>query len=67
MKVDQINWPDFLDMAQFCYNSQKSSATKYSPYELATGRQPIASHLVVSEYYNVNLFATMYLKQGRKG
>ncbi|RVW70978.1 putative disease resistance RPP13-like protein 1 [Vitis vinifera] len=36
----QKNWVDLLDIAQLCYNLQRSSATGMSPFELAIGVQP---------------------------
>ena len=36
----QKNWVDFLYIAQLCYNLQRSSATRMSPFELAIGVQP---------------------------
>jgi hypothetical protein len=36
----QQNWLELLDGAQFCYNLQKSSAMKASPFELVLGAQP---------------------------
>ena len=39
--ASQRNWLKLLDTAQFCYNLHRSSATGFSPFELATGRQPL--------------------------
>ena len=36
----QKNWVDLMDIAQLCYNLQRSSATGMSPFELAIGVQP---------------------------
>jgi len=33
----QKDWPELLDIAQFSYNVQKSSATWYNPFELVNG------------------------------
>ncbi|CAL5371561.1 unnamed protein product [Camellia sinensis] len=44
--ASQRNWVDLLDSAQFCYNLHRSSATGMSPFELATGQQPLTPHEV---------------------
>ncbi len=44
--VDQKNWPELLDIAQFSYNIQKSSATGYSPFKLVNGQMSVAPHTV---------------------
>ena len=36
----QKNWVDLLDTAHLCYNLQRSSKTRMSPFELAIGVQP---------------------------
>jgi hypothetical protein len=47
---DQSNWPRLLDSAQFSYNMQKSASSQFSPFELATGQQPLTPHTVLSGY-----------------
>ncbi|CAA0822950.1 Unknown protein [Striga hermonthica] len=42
--ASQDNWVALLDMAQFCYNLHKSSATGMSPFELVYGQQPQLPH-----------------------
>lgn len=44
--ASQKNWVGLLDSAQFCYNLHKTSATGLSPFELATGQQPLTPHEV---------------------
>ena len=44
--ASQRNWVDLLDSAQFCSNLHRSSATGMSPFELATGQQPLTPHEV---------------------
>ncbi|KAL5775969.1 hypothetical protein ACOSP7_013526 [Xanthoceras sorbifolium] len=39
--ASQRNWVELLDVAQFCYNLHKSSATGMSPAELCMGFQPL--------------------------
>ena len=47
---DQSNWPGLLDSAQFSYNMQKSASSQFSPFELATGQQPLTPHTILSGY-----------------
>jgi len=42
--ASQCNWFKLPDTAQFCYNLQKSSATGFSPFELAVGWQPLTPY-----------------------
>ncbi|KAL0352122.1 UNVERIFIED_CONTAM: Transposon Ty3-G Gag-Pol polyprotein [Sesamum calycinum] len=44
--ASQRNWVDLLDVAQFCYNLHKLSATGISPFELVFGQQPMMPHEV---------------------
>lgn len=50
VSASQKDWVKLLDVAQFCYNMQKSEASGHSPFELATGQQPLAPHTVASGY-----------------
>ena len=45
--ANQKNWPELLDIAQFSYNIQKSSAMGYSQFELVNGQMPVALHTIV--------------------
>ena len=47
--ANQDNWVDLLDVAQFSYNLQQSSSTGMSPFELATGQQPLTPHEVAKQ------------------
>lgn len=40
LTINQRNWVDLLDNAQFCYNLHRSSATEKSSFELMLGMQP---------------------------
>ena len=40
MLTMQRNWLELLDSTQFCYNLQKSLATKASPFELVLVTRP---------------------------
>ena len=44
MSANQRDWAKLLDIAQFSYNLQRSEATGRSPFELATGQQPLTPH-----------------------
>ena len=48
VQADQKNWPELLDAAQFSYNMLVSSATGYSPFELATGQKPLTPQIVAT-------------------
>jgi len=39
--VDQQNWVDHLELAEFCYNNSKHSATGSTPFQMVTGKSPI--------------------------
>ena len=45
--ANQKNWVELLDVVQFCHNLHSSSSTRKSPFELATGRQPLTPPEVV--------------------
>ncbi|KAJ4722993.1 Retrotransposon protein, putative, Ty3-gypsy subclass [Melia azedarach] len=47
--ANQTNWVDLLDVAQFCYNLHRSSATGMSPAELVMGQQPLTPHEVAKQ------------------
>lgn len=64
--ADQSNWPNLLDMAQFSYNMQKSASSRYTPFELATGRQPIAPHSVLSAYYHASPAPTVFMQNWKE-
>ncbi|XP_070006065.1 uncharacterized protein [Nicotiana sylvestris] len=42
----QKNWVKLLDAAQLCFNSQKSSSTNKSAFEIVTGQQPLLPHTI---------------------
>ena len=37
VNANQKNWVELLDVAQLCFNSQRSSSTGKSPFEIVTG------------------------------
>ena len=50
VSANQRNWAKLMDVAQFSYNLQRSESTGSSPFELATGQQPLTPNTVVSGY-----------------
>jgi hypothetical protein len=50
VSANQQDWAKLLDVAQFSYNLQKSESTNHSPFELATGQQPLTPHTVAAGY-----------------
>ncbi|KAL0415946.1 UNVERIFIED_CONTAM: Transposon Ty3-I Gag-Pol polyprotein [Sesamum latifolium] len=41
----QKEWVKFLDVAQLCFNAQKSSSTNKSAIKIITGQQPLLPHI----------------------
>ncbi len=39
--ADQQDWVDHLELAEFCYNNSEHSATRSTPFQMATGKSPI--------------------------
>ena len=64
VNANQKNWPQLLDVAQFCFNARKSSATNKSPFEVVTGQQPSLPH-TVHEYHGKNPRAFNFTKEWR--
>ncbi|KAL0401933.1 UNVERIFIED_CONTAM: hypothetical protein Slati_4223200 [Sesamum latifolium] len=44
----QKDWVKLLDVAQLCFNAQKSSSTNKSAFEIITGQQPLLLHTLDS-------------------
>ncbi|KAE8708553.1 Detected protein of unknown function [Hibiscus syriacus] len=47
VSTNQRDWAKLLDVAQFSYNLKRSEATGRSPFELATGQQPLTPHTLI--------------------
>ena len=47
MRANKKNSLELLDVVQFSYNMQKSSATGYSPFEFLNGHVPVAPHIML--------------------
>ncbi|XP_078427994.1 uncharacterized protein LOC144700470 [Wolffia australiana] len=52
VSVNQENWVELLDAAQFAHNINRSSPTSHSPFEIATGSQPLTPPKVVKRKGN---------------
>lgn len=50
VSAHQRDWAKLLDVVQFSCNLQRSESTHHSPFELATGQQPLTPHTVMIEY-----------------
>ena len=50
MSANHKDWAKLLDIAQFSYNLQRSEATNKSPFELATGQQPLTPQTLTIGY-----------------
>lgn len=48
VSASQKDWVHHLDVAQFSYNLRRSESTNHSPFELATGRQPLTPHSIAA-------------------
>ncbi|KAG8372903.1 hypothetical protein BUALT_Bualt12G0115500 [Buddleja alternifolia] len=48
--ANQHDGAKILDVAQFSYNLQRSEATGKSPFELATGQQPLTPHTLAISF-----------------
>nr|XP_009606091.1 uncharacterized protein LOC104100543 [Nicotiana tomentosiformis] len=57
----QKNWVKLLEVAQLCFNSQKSSSTNRSAFEIVIGHQPLLLHTVnapnISKYPRAATFS----------
>lgn len=50
VSANQRDWAKLHDVAQFSYNLQRSESTNKSPFELATGQQPLTPQTLVTKY-----------------
>ncbi|CAL9127284.1 unnamed protein product, partial [Musa textilis] len=50
VSANQRDWVKLLDIAQFSYNLQRSSASNKSPFEIITGQQPSTPHTLAIGY-----------------
>ncbi|XP_024172170.1 uncharacterized protein LOC112178219 [Rosa chinensis] len=61
--ANQQNWAQLLDVAQFCFNSKKSSSTNKSAFEIVTGQQPLLPYTVQEVYKGANPRAFNFTKE----
>ncbi|CAH9148077.1 unnamed protein product [Cuscuta epithymum] len=52
VSANQRDWAKLLDIAQFSYNLQRSESTGRSPFELATGQQPLTPHTLATSLHD---------------
>ncbi|CAL1372707.1 unnamed protein product [Linum trigynum] len=50
VSANQRDWVKLMDTAQFSYNLHRSESTNTSPFELATGQQPLTPTTVATGY-----------------
>ncbi|CAN6455079.1 unnamed protein product [Victoria cruziana] len=62
VSVNQKNWVKLLDVAQFCYNLQKSESSGHSPFEVATGQQPLMPHTLAAQEKGRPTFAYQFVR-----
>ena len=62
VSANQQDWAKYLDIAQFSYNLQKSESTGLSPFELATGQQPLTPHTLAVGYQGPSPAAFKFAK-----
>ncbi|WRX19762.1 Chromo domain - like 2 [Theobroma cacao] len=60
------DWPNLLDMAQLCFNSQKSSTTNRTPFEVVTGQQLRLSHTSMESYSRKSPRVFNFVKEWRQ-
>ena len=63
--ANQKNWPQLLDVAQFCFNVQKNFSTNKSPFEIVNGQQLLLPH-TVDKYSGKNPRAFNFTKKWKK-
>lgn len=66
VSANQRDWAKLLDVAQFSYNLQRSESTQHSPFELATGRQPLTPHTILAGYTGKSPAAYNFSKGWKK-
>lgn len=66
MTATQKNWVELVDITQLSYNLQKSSATGLSPFELATGQQPIMPLEVAKQKHQGDCFTSYRFARARQ-
>ncbi|KAL0295385.1 UNVERIFIED_CONTAM: hypothetical protein Scaly_3105000 [Sesamum calycinum] len=62
----QKDWVKLLDVAQLCFNAQKSSSTNKSAFEIVTRQQPLLPHTLDSPQGVRSSLAQSFSKNGSK-
>ncbi|GJU12067.1 putative nucleotidyltransferase, ribonuclease H [Tanacetum coccineum] len=63
VSANQHDWVKLLDVAQFSYNMQRSEATRKSPFELVTRRQPLTPNALAASYEGSSSTAYKTIKE----
>ena len=63
VSANQRDWVKLLDIAQFSYNLQRSSASNKSPFEIITGQQPSTPHTMAIGYTGSSPSAYHFAKE----
>ncbi|GMP97113.1 hypothetical protein CsSME_00045491 [Camellia sinensis var. sinensis] len=66
VNANQRNWVQLLDVAQLCFNSQKSSSTGKSAFEIVNGQQPLLPHTVDGPYEGKSPRAYQFAKEWKR-
>ncbi|KAF7117266.1 hypothetical protein RHSIM_RhsimMtG0001900 (mitochondrion) [Rhododendron simsii] len=66
VNANQKNWVELLDVAQLCFNSQRSSSTGKSPFEIVTGQQPLLPHTVEGPYEGKSPRAFQFAREWKR-
>ncbi|KAL0445120.1 UNVERIFIED_CONTAM: hypothetical protein Slati_2234700 [Sesamum latifolium] len=62
----QKDWLKLLDIAQLCFNAQKSSSTNKSAFEISTGQQPLLPHTIDSAQGVRSPLARSFSQEGKQ-
>ena len=60
------NWASLLDITEFCFNCQKSTAANTSPFEIVTGQQPLVPYTIDAPYKGRNSKAYLFTKEWKR-
>lgn len=63
VSANQKDWVRLLDIAQLCFNAQKSTTSNKSPFELVTGQQPLLPHTVAGSGEGKNRQAQKFTRE----
>lgn len=66
VSANQKDWVTLLDTAQFSFNLLTNESTGKSPFELATGRQPMTPQDLVGGYEGESPAAYLFMKNAKE-